>query len=283
MAALHRWHTVTRVSRLGLVLVLCVVGLCWGIARAQDPPAFDWDKPFDRPQYLILIIRTNTQNGVLEDNLHILWPVPPDAEGRLQTPDGSGGVYHHEAEKVGGPFDTPREACQAALVRSLRAIQIGYVGAIPLDCTQCPGCGPGSAPSAGGSEGGGISGWWSRRSTGAKVAIVAGTGLLIIGGLAAAGVISWAAITGAAAAGAAAISGVGESAFVTAYLAKKGVKEIAKSMFWKIGKRLGPKATADQKRKVMRELINRELKKRGANELTEQEFEFVIRALDLIL
>jgi len=61
--------------------------------------------------YLIHITGTSTMDGWVEKDNYILHPKPPDAEGRFQTSDGTGGRFHNKGDLIGGPYESNYELC----------------------------------------------------------------------------------------------------------------------------------------------------------------------------
>ncbi len=76
-----------------------------------------WDKPFGSPQYLLHATGHGTMSGPVEDDWYFLYPNAPrkgsDGRDYIDLPDGMGGTFTYSIDSSQGPFNTPREVCDA--------------------------------------------------------------------------------------------------------------------------------------------------------------------------
>ncbi|HKZ54687.1 MAG TPA: hypothetical protein VJ123_04345 [Anaerolineales bacterium] len=134
----------------------------------------------------------------------------------------------------------------------------------------------------------GILGWWGQQSTGVKVAIVAGGAAILIGGAIAAGLVTWAGVSALAGATAASLSSLGAFAgeFVAAWAGKKAMKEVAQRLARQAGKylakKLGRRATAQELKQLMLQMINQQLIKRGLSEWGMAQLDTLLFGIDLL-
>ena len=89
----------------------CVSGSC--SASAGISGQSNWDKPFATPQYLVHATGHGTIDGPVKDDWWFLYPQGPQ-NGVLYLPDGSGGTFTYSIDQSSGPFNSPREVCNAA-------------------------------------------------------------------------------------------------------------------------------------------------------------------------
>lgn len=81
-----------------------------------------WDEEFSKPQYILHYYGVHTMSGFEEREYYALGSKAPSGDrccdaapgGKLVKADGSGGTFTYHADKVGGPFRTPRQVCQGA-------------------------------------------------------------------------------------------------------------------------------------------------------------------------
>ncbi|WP_225729373.1 MULTISPECIES: hypothetical protein [unclassified Nocardia] len=104
----------TALARLAVISLAAVVfpliAVLLPVASAQT----DFDRPFDRPQYLIHITGHGTLSGPVTDNQFILYIESPDATGVFREADGFGGTVTYSSDRHYGPLTTPRAVCAAA-------------------------------------------------------------------------------------------------------------------------------------------------------------------------
>ena len=111
-------------KRLWIWLVAGIILVGVSIVQAE-PKKFDWDKPFANPLNLIHITETGTMYGPVKKDVYILHAGTPK-DGVLLTADGSGGWFINKASKTGGPFNTPREVCNAVKGIDPKKLSIGF-------------------------------------------------------------------------------------------------------------------------------------------------------------
>lgn len=73
--------------------------------------------------YLVHLSRTYTTSGPVDKDAYILHGEPPQ-DGKIRTADGYGGTFTHEAELVGGPFDTNFKLCPVLKTVNLEGISL---------------------------------------------------------------------------------------------------------------------------------------------------------------
>lgn len=130
-----------------MIRVACAAALAVGFAVAGSTPVLAADPTptpsplvFHNPQYLVFMESHDTVNGRVTDDAYWLFVAPPDENGHLIVPTGSGPVFHYQGRLVGGPFRGETDACPAMLgvgVASLQAwaIAAGEEAQI-ADCTR---------------------------------------------------------------------------------------------------------------------------------------------------
>jgi pSer/pThr/pTyr-binding forkhead associated (FHA) protein len=112
----------------GWSLLLGVAFLALSARLAAKEP--DWDKPFDKPLYLVHISETSTERGPEKRDVYILHPNQPDDNGILLTSDSYGSQYINKAETAGGPFTTRRQVCDKVKAIPPEKLSLGF------DCRQ---------------------------------------------------------------------------------------------------------------------------------------------------
>jgi hypothetical protein len=96
-------------------LALCLLFWLCGTALAVDP----LDVPFAHHQFLVHATGHGTTSGGVADDFYTLLNEAPDATGHYTIPDGSGGTIGYASDYHAGPFNTPREVCQAAAAKGI--------------------------------------------------------------------------------------------------------------------------------------------------------------------
>lgn len=109
-------------------LTACIILAGVSVVQA-GPNKFDWDRPFVKPLNLIHITETGTPRGPVKKDVYILYSETPK-DGVLLTADGSAGWFINKASKKGGPFNTPREVCNA--VKGIESKKLS----LPFSCVQ---------------------------------------------------------------------------------------------------------------------------------------------------
>lgn len=91
----------------------CMSGSCSASASPGTGGQSSWDKPFSTPQYLVHATGHGTIDGPRTDDWWFLYPQAPQ-NGALSLPDGTGGTFTYSIDQSSGPFNSPREVCNAA-------------------------------------------------------------------------------------------------------------------------------------------------------------------------
>jgi hypothetical protein len=108
--------------------VFCCV--LFALITLSEARQIDWDKPFSNPLNLIHITETATMHGPAKKDVYILDQRTPK-DGVLLTADGSGGWFINKASINDGPFNTPREVCNA-----VKRIDPNKLFLLPFNCDQ---------------------------------------------------------------------------------------------------------------------------------------------------
>jgi len=94
-----------------VIIILPLILLCPASSRPDDKGSI-WDKPFDKPQYLLHATGHGTMDGPRDDDWWFLFPNPPDGK-KIELPDGMGGTFTYTLDHSFGPFTTPSHVCAA--------------------------------------------------------------------------------------------------------------------------------------------------------------------------
>lgn len=113
----NRIHFDRRIICRSILALVLVSSILLSPASSQYT-AFNWDKAFSKPQYLLHstswteIMDSGSVLGPYQDDTWFLYTNKPEG-GKIDIPK-QGGKTTYSIDEISGPWTTPREVCQAA-------------------------------------------------------------------------------------------------------------------------------------------------------------------------